>query len=102
MTPYEVMLSESQERMLLVVRRGRAKRVQQLFAKWGLNAVEIGRVTADGRMRVKDGQAVVAEIPVSALTDEAPVYHRPVRRPRYLARAQRLSLARVPQPADAG
>jgi len=100
MTPYEVMLSESQERMLLVVKRGREARVTQRFAKWGLNAVEIGRVTSDGRMRVRDGQAVVADIPVSALTDDAPVYRRPLRRPRYLAKAQALALARVKLPAD--
>ena len=100
MTPYEVMLSESQERMLLIVRRGREARIKRLFAKWGLNAVEIGRVTRDGRMRVRDGPAVVAEIPAPALTDEAPVYHRPVRRPRSLARAQRLALRSLPQPKD--
>ncbi len=100
MTPYEVMLSESQERMLLIVKRGREERVKRLFAKWGLAAVEIGRVTRDGLMRVRDGPAVAAEIPASALTDEAPVYHRPVRRPAWLSRAQRLPLARVPLPKD--
>ncbi len=100
MTPYEVMLSESQERMLLIVKRGREARIRQLFAKWGLNAVEIGRVTSDGRMRVKEGDVVVADIPALALTEDVPVYHRPVRRPRYLASAQQLSLAAIPQPAD--
>ena len=100
MTPYEVMLSESQERMLLIVKRGREARITQLFAKWGLNAVEIGRVTSDGRMRVKEGDVVVADIPAAALTDDVPVYHRPVRRPRYLTSAQHLSLAAIPQPAD--
>ncbi|MBI2104049.1 MAG: phosphoribosylformylglycinamidine synthase subunit PurL [Candidatus Omnitrophica bacterium] len=102
MTPYEVMLSESQERMLLIAKRGREERVKRLFAKWGLNAVEIGRVTRDGLMRVRDGSAVAAEIPASALTDEAPVYRRPVRRPAGLARAQRLLLARLPLPKDYG
>ncbi len=100
MSPYEVMLSESQERMLLVVKRGREAAVARIFAKWGLNAVAIGRVTKDGRLRVRDGEALVADIPVRALTDEAPVYHRPTKRPRYLARAQRLSLKSLPQPKD--
>ena len=100
MTPYEVMLSESQERMLLVVKRGREERIKRLFAKWGLNAVLIGRVTSDGHLRVKDGEEVVADIPVRALTDEAPVYHRPTKRPRYLSNVQRLSLRRLPQSKD--
>ena len=100
MTPYEVMLSESQERMLLIVERGKEARVQRLFAKWGLNAVEIGRVTNDGRLRVKEGDTVVAEIPAAALTDDAPVYRRPTRRPRYLAKAQQLLLRRVSEPTD--
>ena len=102
MTPYEVMLSESQERMLLVAKRGREHAVAKIFAKWGLNAVEIGRVTADGRLRVRDGEAVVADIPVKPLTDDAPVYHRPVRRPRALAASQRLVLSRLPQPREYG
>ena len=100
MTPYEVMLSESQERMLLVVKQGRVQAITRLFAKWGLHAVEIGRVSADRILRVKDQGVVVAEIPVKALTDEAPVYHRPVKTPRYLAKAQRLSLKTLPQPRD--
>ncbi|MBI1992041.1 MAG: phosphoribosylformylglycinamidine synthase subunit PurL, partial [Candidatus Omnitrophica bacterium] len=100
MSPYEIMLSESQERMLLVVKRGRETRIKRLFAKWGLNAVEIGRVTGDGRMRVRDGSAIAADIPVAALTDEAPVYRRPTRRPRYLAKIQRLLLRSIPEPKD--
>ncbi len=100
MSPYEIMLSESQERMLLVARRGREAAIRKIFAKWGLNAVEIGRVTNDGRMRVKDGAAVVADIPVEAVTSEAPIYHRPIRRPRYLAKVQRLPLKGLPQPRD--
>ena len=100
MTPYEIMLSESQERMLVIAKRGREGSIRRIFAKWGLNALEIGRVTSDGRMRVRDGAAVVAEIPVRALTDEAPVYHRPTKRPRYLAKAQRFSLRSVSEPKD--
>jgi len=102
MTPYEVMLSESQERMLLIVKRGREAKIAQLFAKWGLNATSIGHVTDDGLMRVKDGNTVAAEIPVAALTHEAPVYRRPTTRPRYLEHAQRLSLRTIPQPCLPG
>ena len=63
MTPYEIMLSESQERMLLVVKQGREAEVERIFEKWDLHAVRIGEVTADGRLRVKDRGTVVAEIP---------------------------------------
>jgi len=77
MTPYEIMLSESQERMLLVVDKGREDEVFRVFKKWGLDAVTIGVVTDDGKMRVKDQGAVVAEIPARELADEAPLYDRP-------------------------
>jgi phosphoribosylformylglycinamidine synthase len=80
MTPYEIMLSESQERMLLVARKGREEEVFQVFQKWGLDAVEIGRVTGDATMRVLEHGNVVAEIPNAALTDDAPVYKRPLAR----------------------
>jgi phosphoribosylformylglycinamidine synthase len=81
MTPYEVMLSESQERMLLIVKRGREADVHSVFEKWDLHAVEVGRVTGDGRLRVLESGTVVADVPNTALTDEAPVYQRPVREP---------------------
>src|SRR5262249_48274479 len=71
MTPYEIMLSESQERMLLVVKRGREHEVERIFEKWDLHAVRIGEVTADGVLRVKNRGAVVAEIPNGALTHKA-------------------------------
>jgi len=100
MTPHDIMLSESQERMLLVARRGGVPRITRIFDRWGLNAVEIGRVTSGERLRVLDQGEVVAEIPVRALTEEAPVYRRPIKRPRYLAHAQRLSLSSVRQPTD--
>ena len=92
MTAYEIMLSESQERMLLVVKRGREAEVERIFDKWDLHASRIGEVTDDGVLRVRDRGAVVAEIPNRALTDEAPVYHRATVRPEYLADAQRLDL----------
>ena len=81
MTPYEIMLSESQERMLLVAEKGREEEVFQVFRKWEIDAVTVGRVTADGLLRVKDHGVTVAEIPNAALTDEAPIYQRPLRKP---------------------
>jgi phosphoribosylformylglycinamidine synthase len=81
MTPYEIMLSESQERMLLVAERGREREVMEVFSKWGLDAVEIGQVTDDGMLRVRQGGRVVAEIPAHALAEEGPVYERPMAPP---------------------
>src|SRR5271170_1749187 len=80
MTPYEIMLSESQERMLLVAQKGREHEVFRVFEKWGLDAVEVGKVTTDSKLRVLHHGEVVAEIPNSALTDDAPVYKRPLAR----------------------
>ena len=78
MTAYEIMLSESQERMLLVADKGREHEVLDVFAKWGLDAGIVGIVTADDVMRVTHHGELVAEIPNKALTDDAPVYNRPV------------------------
>ena len=80
MNPYEIMLSESQERMLLVAQKGREQEVFRVFEKWGLDAVEVGRVTSDNKLRVLEHGTVVAEIPNSALTEDAPVYRRPMQR----------------------
>ena len=85
MTPYEIMLSESQERMLIVAAKGRSREVVDIFKKWELDAVVIGHVTDDGHLRVKNSGKVVADIPNSALTDEAPVYHRPSSKPESAA-----------------
>jgi phosphoribosylformylglycinamidine synthase len=93
MTPYEIMLSESQERMLLVVKKGREAEVEKIFEKWDLHAAHIGEVTSDGYMRVKDHGKVVAEIPNTALVDEAPVYDRPATRPAYLDEVRELDLS---------
>jgi phosphoribosylformylglycinamidine synthase subunit PurL len=78
MNAYEIMLSESQERMLLVAEKGREREVFRVFEKWGLDAVTVGRVTSDGHLRVQEHGIVVADIPNHALTEEAPVYHRPI------------------------
>ncbi len=81
MTPYEMLLSESQERMLLVAERGREHEVFAVFKKWGLDAVEIGRVTNDGMLRVLHERRVAAEIPAHALAEEGPRYERPIAKP---------------------
>ncbi len=80
MTPYEIMLSESQERMLLVAEKGREEEVFRVFRKWGLDAVTIGRVMSGGHLRVLEHGQLVADIPNTALTDDAPVYKRPLER----------------------
>jgi hypothetical protein len=76
MTPYEVMLSESQERMLVVVERGREDEVRAIFDRWELHSDVIGAVTADGLVRVTDGDTIVAEVPARYFTDECPTYYR--------------------------
>jgi phosphoribosylformylglycinamidine (FGAM) synthase-like enzyme len=78
MTAYEMLLSESQERMLIVAHQGREREVADIFRKWDLDAVVIGRVRDDGRMRVSHNGEVVCDVPVKGLTDEAPVYERPM------------------------
>ena len=81
MTAYEMLLSESQERMLIVAHKGRSKEIVEIFAKWDLDAVVIGQVGDDGRMRVMHEGEIVCDVPVQALTDEAPVYERAMRAP---------------------
>jgi phosphoribosylformylglycinamidine synthase II len=80
MNAYEILLSESQERMLLVAQKGREEEVYKVFRKWGLDAVEVGKVISESRMRVLEHGQVVADIPNTALTDDAPVYKRPLQR----------------------
>jgi len=82
MTAYEIMLSESQERMLLVASKEKEKEVVEVFHKWGLDAVTVGRVTNDGLLRVRQHGKIVAEIPNRDLADEAPVYQRPLMPPK--------------------
>jgi phosphoribosylformylglycinamidine synthase len=98
MTPYEIMLSESQERMLLAVKRGREAEVERIFDKWDLHASRIGVVTDDGLMRVKNHGEVVAEIPNTALVDDAPIYDRPTARPAYLDEVRHLDLSALKPP----
>ncbi|MET3508408.1 phosphoribosylformylglycinamidine synthase subunit PurL [Halalkalibacter oceani] len=83
MTPYEMMLSESQERMLIVVKKGREQEIKDIFDRWGLLSAEVGHVTDDKRLRLLHKGEVVADLPVDALAEEAPVYHKPSRVPAY-------------------
>lgn len=100
MIPYELLLSESQERMLIVAEKGKEKELETIFRKWDLDVVQIGRVTSGGKFRVLDQQHLVAEIPVEALTDEAPQYHRPVQKPGNHEEVQALDLRSIPEPRD--
>jgi phosphoribosylformylglycinamidine synthase len=91
MTPYEMMLSESQERMLLVAQRGREREVFAVFEKWGLDAVEVGVVTDDGLLRILHHGKIAAEIPAHALAEEGPRYERPIAAPAPSATPQKLA-----------
>lgn len=88
MTAYEMMLSESQERMLLVVKKGREEEIKKIFEKYGLDAVAIGRVTDDKMLRLFHKGEVVAEVPADALAEDAPVYHKPSKEPAYFSEFQ--------------
>jgi len=83
MTPYEIMLSESQERMLIVSKKERVKEVQEIFAKWDLDAIIIGHVDEGGRLKVKAGGKTVVDLPVDAIIDLCPVYEREIKEPAY-------------------
>jgi phosphoribosylformylglycinamidine synthase len=81
MTPYEIMLSESQERMLMILRPGSEAEARHIFEKWELDFAVIGRVTDTGRLVLRSGGETAAEIPVGPLVTQAPIYRRPWRRP---------------------
>jgi phosphoribosylformylglycinamidine synthase II len=100
MLPYEIMLSESQERMLLVAHKDKERAVQEIFEKWDLHGVTIGKVTKGGRMMIRKGGESVADIPATALTDDAPFYQRPKQRPEYIEELQRLNCNALPEPKD--
>ena len=99
MNAYEVMLSESQERMLVIIDKNRLEEVKKVFANWKVPVDVIGRVTDDGMVRVRENGRVVAEVPAAALV-EVPVYHRKAARPKYLTGVSRLNLAIIKEPKD--
>lgn len=100
MSAYEVLLSESQERMLMVVKKGTEHEVKKIFSKWDLDAEVIGKVVEGGVLRVFDNGTVEAELPVKALTDEAPVYERPVKKPDWLGALAVFDISGVKPPDD--
>lgn len=101
MTAYEMMLSESQERMLLVVKKGREQEIVEIFEKYDLDCVAVGQVTDDKMLRLIHHGEVVAEVPADALAEEAPVYHKPKQEPAYFKKFQEQENAE-PQVEDVG
>jgi len=100
MTPYEILLSESQERMLAILKAGKEEDAFDILKKWNINAVKIGKVTDDKMMRVKENGKVVCEIPADALTKNAPLYTRETKEPLYLKDAQNLDYESLKEPDD--
>ncbi len=102
MTPYEIMLSESQERMLAVIEAGHEDNVAAVFHKWGLNAVVIGHVTDTGRVVLTDEGVVVADVPARSLADDCPTYTLAASEPDYIKAVQSADLSDLPEPDDYG
>jgi len=100
MTPYEILLSESQERMLAILKDGKEKEALDILKKWNINAVKIGKVTDDKMMRVKENGVVVCEVSAEALTEKAPLYDRETKEPFYLKEAQKLNRGSLREPDD--
>ena len=101
MTPYEIMLSESQERMLIIVKKGREDEVKRIFDKWDLPWAQIGEVTDTGRMVVRFNGKVVVDVPAKKLADEAPVYHRESKEPEYFKAVRSFTLSQIPESSNA-
>ena len=100
MTPYEILLSESQERMLIIVHKGCEEEVKRIFDKWDLPWAEVGQVTGDGMMVVKNHGETIATVPAAKLADDAPIYHREACEPTYLEETRALQLDDIPVLAD--
>lgn len=100
MTPYEILLSESQERMLAILKEGKETDALAILKKYNVPVAKIGFVTSDGVVRVKENGKVVAEVPAAALTKKAPLYDRPIQEPAYLKQAQALEPGKIPEPED--
>ena len=99
MEPWEVMMSESQERMLACIKKGKEKRIKDIFNKWGLNATVIGRVTPDGLVRIKNKGKIEAEIKAHSITN-APICSQPCKKPEYINKIRKLKLAKIPEPKN--
>ena len=100
MNPFEIMLSESQERMIVVVKKGKEEEIKKIFDKWSLDSAVIGRVTNDGKFRVRDKGEIVADIPAKSLAEGAPTCHRKGKKPDILDSVNELDLSEISQPDD--
>lgn len=100
MTAYEMMLSESQERMLFVVRPEHEEQAKSIYKRWGLDCVKVGKVTDDGRLKLFHRGELVGDMPVKALVDECPVYHKPSRVPAYYEASAAIDTTRYPEVTD--
>jgi phosphoribosylformylglycinamidine synthase len=102
MQPFEILLSESQERMLVVIEKGKESEIQQIFAKWDLNCAQIGEVTDTKRLKFYQGGELVADVPAHDLVlgGGAPVYHREYREPAYFQEFKKFAIDDVPEPSD--
>lgn len=100
MTAYEMMLSESQERMLFVVRPEHEEQAKAIYKRWGLDCVKVGKVTDDGRLKLFHRGELVGDMPVTALVDECPVYHKPSRVPAYYEASAAIDTTRYPEVTD--
>src|SRR6202171_4103234 len=99
MTPYEILLSESQERMLIIAKHGQENVVREIFDKWDVPCAEIGRVTDDGMMRVRNNGSIAAEIPAKPLAEEAPLYSREAKAPDKIPKLDLAALRKTDNPA---
>ena len=97
MIPYEIMLSESQERMLIVAKKEKVEEIQKIFAKWDLDAIIIGHVDEGGRLKVKAGGEIVVDLPVDAIIDLCPVYKREIKEPAYIKQETQLDSIPLPE-----
>lgn len=102
MTPYEILLSESQERMLVVLNAGKEKIAEDIFRKWNLDFSVIGRVTDSGNLTVVENGNKVTDLPISLITSDAPAYERPEKKPGYLENLKTIDSAGIPEPQDLG
>ncbi|WDU83053.1 AIR synthase-related protein [Caloramator sp. Dgby_cultured_2] len=100
MNPIEIMISESQERMLVIVEKGKEDRVFKIFNKWGLHASVIGEVTDDGFVSVYEGERLVGQVPAKLLADGAPINLRPFKRPKYMDELMNFDTSKVEKPKD--
>jgi len=102
MGAYEVMLSESQERMLMVLKKGKEETAEKIFKKWGLDFSIIGEVTDDSTLKLTEDGKLVCDIPISLIADEAPLYDRPSSEPEYQKSVRELDISEIPVPEDLG